>query len=125
MILFCLPPNITHVAQPLDVTPFHSLKSHWYNACKQYMSQHPGKIVTIYNFSKILSQAWNQTMTPRTIMAGFKQLVCIPLIQELLASQVLIRKELQHRLQNLCINKALNICPSILLITESIAKNYS
>ena len=43
VIFFCLPPNITHVAQPLDVTPFHSLKSHWYNACEQYMSQHPGK----------------------------------------------------------------------------------
>ena len=72
VIIFCLPPNITHVAQPLDVTPFHSLKSHWYNACEQYMSSHPGKIVTIYNFSKIFSQAWYQTMIPRTIMAGFR-----------------------------------------------------
>ena len=49
VILFCLPPNITHVAQPLDVTPYHSLKSHWYNACEQYMSSHPGKAVTIYH----------------------------------------------------------------------------
>ena len=72
MILFCLPPNITHVAQPLDVTPFHSLKSHWYNACERYMSLHPGKTVTIYNFSKIFSQAWYQTVIPRTIMAGFR-----------------------------------------------------
>ena len=72
VILFCLPPNITHVAQPLDITPFHSLKSHWYNACEQYMSSHPGKTVTIYNFSKIFSQAWYQTMIPRTIMAGFR-----------------------------------------------------
>ena len=37
VILFCLPPNITHVAQPLDVTPFHSLKSHWYHACERYV----------------------------------------------------------------------------------------
>ena len=52
VILFCLPPIITHVAQPLDVTPFHSLKSHWYNACELYMSSHPGKTVAIYYFSK-------------------------------------------------------------------------
>ena len=72
VILFCLPPNITHLAQPLDVTPFHSLKSHWYNACDQYMSSHPGKRVTIYNFSELFSQAWFQAMIPRTIMSGFR-----------------------------------------------------
>ena len=36
------------------------------------MSLHPGKVVTIYNFSKIFSQDWYQTMIPRTIMAGFR-----------------------------------------------------
>lgn len=35
------------------------------------MSSHPGKTVTIYYFSKIFSQAWYQTMIPRTIMDGF------------------------------------------------------
>ena len=72
VILFCLPPNITHIAQPLDVTPFHSLKSYWYNACDQYMSSHPGKKVTIYNFSELFSQAWYQAMIPRTVMSGFR-----------------------------------------------------
>ena len=64
--------NIIHIAQPLDVSPFHSLKSHWHNACEQYMSSYPGRTVTIYNFSKIFSQAWYQAMVPKTIMAGFR-----------------------------------------------------
>ena len=72
VILFCLPPNITHIVQPLDVSLFHSLKSHWHNACEQYMSSYPGRTVTIYNFSKIFSQAWYQAMVPKTIMAGFR-----------------------------------------------------
>ena len=72
VILFCLPPNITHIAQPLDVTTFHSLKSHWYNVCDQYMSSHPGRKVTIQCFSKLFSQAWYEAMVTRTIMSGFR-----------------------------------------------------
>jgi len=72
VILFCLPPNVTHVAQPLDSTPFHSLKVHWDYACDQYMSSHPGKVVTIYEFSHLFSQAWHQAMTPMTILSGFR-----------------------------------------------------
>ena len=72
VILFCLPPNVTHVAQPLDVTPFHSLKVHWDHVCDQYMSLHPGKIVTIYEFSQLFSCAWHQAMTPSTILSSFR-----------------------------------------------------
>ena len=42
------------------------------------MPLHPGKIVTIYNFSKIFSQAWYQTMIPRTVMAGFRAIGMFP-----------------------------------------------
>ncbi len=72
VILFCLPPNVTHVAQPLDVTPFNSLKVHWDHVCDQFMSYHPGKIVTIHDFSRLFSQAWHQAMVPTTILAGFR-----------------------------------------------------
>ena len=36
------------------------------------MSSHPGKKVTIYNFSELFSQAWYQAMIPRTVMSGFR-----------------------------------------------------
>ena len=72
VILFCLPPNTTHVAQPLDVSPFNSLKVHWDHVCDQYMSTHPGKIVTIYEFSQLFAQAWHQAMIPTTIMGDFR-----------------------------------------------------
>lgn len=76
--LFCLLPNSTHIVQPLDVTPFHSLKSHWHNACEKYMFFPSRKTVTIYNFSKIFSQAWYQAMISRTIMAGFRATSVFP-----------------------------------------------
>ena len=79
VIVFCLPPHTTHLYQPLDVTCFHSLKTYWDNACDQYMSSNPGRVVTIYQFSQLLSIAWSQAMTPRTIMSGFKTTGIFPL----------------------------------------------
>ena len=37
------------------------------------MQSNPGKVVTKYQFSELLSKAWNKTMTPSTICAGFKK----------------------------------------------------
>jgi len=64
VIVFCLPPHTTHVCQPLDVTCFHSLKTYWDQACDRYMSTHPGKVVTVYQVSQLLAEAWSQAMTP-------------------------------------------------------------
>ena len=72
LILFCLPPNVTHVAQPLDVTPFNALKVRWDQVCDQYMASNPGKVVSIHVWSRLFSQAWHQAMIPTTIMSGFR-----------------------------------------------------
>ena len=72
VIVFCLPPHTTDVCQPLDVTCFHSLKTYWDQACDQYMSANPGKVVTIYQVSQLLSVAWSKAMTPCNITSGFR-----------------------------------------------------
>lgn len=72
VIVFCLPPNTTHVCQPLDSTCFHVLKSHWRDACSQYLSDNPGKIITIYQFSKLFASVFTHAFTPRNIMSSFR-----------------------------------------------------
>ena len=84
VILFCLPPNTTHVAQPLDVAPFHSLKVYWNHVCDEYMSSHPGKTVTIYDFSWLFAAAWYQAMTPATIISGFRAAGVYPFSRRLI-----------------------------------------
>ena len=82
VILFCLPPNTTHVAQPLDVAPFHSLKVYWNHVCDEYMS---GKTITIYDFSWLFGAAWYQAMTtPATIISGFRAAGVYPLSRRLI-----------------------------------------
>ena len=53
VIIFCLPPNTTHLTQPLDKGCFSPLKVYWKEECQVYLSKNPGKVVTRYQFSEI------------------------------------------------------------------------
>ena len=68
IIIFCLPPQTTHQSQLLDASVFKPLKQNWQ---EQYMKNNPCKVVTKHQFSGLLKQAWDKTMTPTTIMAVF------------------------------------------------------
>ena len=71
--MFVFPLHTTHVAQPLDVTCFHSLKMYWDHEYNNYMAANPGKVVTIYQFSKLFSAAFTQAMTRENTVSGFKK----------------------------------------------------
>ena len=53
VILFILPPNTTHVSQPLDKGVYGPLKVHCGQVCHGYLSQNPGKAVCMFNFSPL------------------------------------------------------------------------
>ena len=67
VIIFCIPPHMTHEAQPLDVSFFKPLKDHWGEVCHDFYQKSPGKVVTKFNFSELFSKAWLKTCTPETI----------------------------------------------------------
>ena len=72
VILFTLLPNTTHLMQPLDEGCFVPLELAWRQACHRFCSQNPGRVVSIYDFSALLSEAWSQSMTVKNITSGFK-----------------------------------------------------
>ena len=72
VIVFCLPPHTTHVAQPLDNGPFASLKSHWKEACREFTVKNPGQVVTRFQFSALFCKAYAKAMTIHTITADFR-----------------------------------------------------
>ena len=71
IIVFCLPPHSTHVAQPLDVSFFHPLKVYWSEACHTFMQENPGCVVTKYQFSRLFSKAWYKAIQPQNLISGF------------------------------------------------------
>ena len=73
VILFCLPPHTTHESQPLDISVFKPLKQNWQSACHKFMQSHSGKVITKYQFSPLLNEAWMATMTPANICSGFRK----------------------------------------------------
>ena len=72
VILFTLPPNTTHITQPLDKGIFGSLKMKWRQIVHDYRVSHPGQVVTQYNFCRLFSKAWVESMTPVNVCSGFK-----------------------------------------------------
>ena len=72
VILFTLVPHTTHEMQPLDTVVFSLLKAYWREACHKYIQNNPGMAVTKDQFSSLLSEAWMNTMSPSTIISGFK-----------------------------------------------------
>ena len=68
-----------HLLQPLDVGVFKSLKAHYYKACKKYLAENPGRVVTSEVIASLLAVAWPQAHTPLNIMAGFKKSGVYPL----------------------------------------------
>ena len=73
VIVFCLPPHCTHIAQPLDVSFFRPLKVYWSEACHTFMQENPGSVITKYQFSTLFSKAWYKAIQPQNLIAGFKK----------------------------------------------------
>ena len=70
VILFTLLPHTTHEMQPLDTAVFASLKMHWHCTCHHFMQQNPGRVITKYQFSSLLADAWLKAMSPSSIISG-------------------------------------------------------
>ena len=79
VILFTLPPNTTHISQPLDKGVFGPLKVNWGQICHDYLSQNPGKVVSRFTFSPLFNRAWTSALTVGNIQGGFETTGIYPL----------------------------------------------
>ena len=92
VIIFTLPPNTTHLSQPLDKRCFGPLKTFWKEERHNFMSENPGMVVNRYSFSKLFSKAWIKAMSIKNILSGFKVCGIFPFNREAI-SQVPIHKQ--------------------------------
>ena len=72
VIIFCLPPHTTADSQPLDTSCFGPLKVYWSEACRQFMFNNPGRVVSKFQFSKLFSEAWSKGISINNITSGFR-----------------------------------------------------
>ena len=72
VVVFCLPPHTTHETQPLDKGPFSPLKSYWREACRQFLHDNPGKVISRFTFSKVFGKVWGKVVCMENIISGFR-----------------------------------------------------
>ena len=77
--LLCLPAHTMYLLQLLDVVMFKSLKSKFSVACKNYLSGHPGQVITTDILASLLAQSWHESVTAINIMKGFRKFGIYPL----------------------------------------------
>ena len=71
IILYGLPPNTTHIMQPLDVAVFGPLKKNWSRGAKEYESQNPDTMITQVNFAEVFLPIYFNSLSADNIKAGF------------------------------------------------------
>lgn len=72
IVMFTFPPHTSHKLQPLDRTVFGPLKKYYNKACNDWLLQHPGTPLTIYNVAECFGTAFPLACTPSNIQNGFK-----------------------------------------------------
>ena len=72
VIIFVLPPNTTNLTQPLDKGVFAALKTSWKQVCHKFLTNNPGRVISRYDFSALLHEAWDESMTTKNIKGGFR-----------------------------------------------------
>ena len=85
VILFCLPPHMTHALQPLDVSVFKSLKDRYAKAVRSLSFTKKIFIVTKRDFSKVLKVPFEQAFSIPNIKAGFTKCGIFPLNPDAIA----------------------------------------
>ena len=71
IIMLALPPHTTHRLQPLDRAFFKPLMGNYNIACDQWMRNHAGRQITIYQISKLFSEAYIKSATMSNAISGF------------------------------------------------------
>ena len=82
--------------QPLDVGVFRSLKLNYSLACKKYLSDHPGQVITTDIVASLLAQAWPESVTPVNVISGFRKCGIYPLNPGEITIWMILGYDLDH-----------------------------
>ncbi|CAH1965849.1 unnamed protein product [Acanthoscelides obtectus] len=76
--ILCLPPHTTHNLQPLDVSFMYPLNHYHDKALEKWLTNLPGRIVTVFQISKIFNESYIQASTPLNAINGFMKTGIFP-----------------------------------------------
>ena len=98
ILLLCLPPNTTHLLQPLDVGVFAPMKSAWRAILKRYKLETKGQQVGKEVFPSLIAKLWDTSFIPQQCKGGFRGAGLVPfscehVLQKLAPSAVAVHHD--------------------------------
>ena len=78
VLLLCLPPNTTHLLQPLDIGVFGPLKGAWRSIVKLHKLKIKGANISKEVFPSLVTQLWDCSFTPDHCKGGFRGAGLVP-----------------------------------------------
>lgn len=72
IIMLSFPPHTSHRLQPLDRSVYGPFKKYYFASVDDWMTNNPGKTVTIYDIPGIVKLALPKAITPTNIISGFQ-----------------------------------------------------
>lgn len=70
--LMTFPAHTTHILQPLDVSIFKSLKSHWRSVVSDHLRENIGISVSRLDFARLVTKAYLASFSLSNILSGFR-----------------------------------------------------
>lgn len=71
--MICFPPHCSHRLQPLDVSFMKPLSLHYDEETRKWLRTNPGKVVTLFEISKLFAQAFLSSANMKTALNGFEK----------------------------------------------------
>ncbi len=85
----CMPPNSTHLLQPLDVGCFSSLKSHWRDVLTMYKAKQPNQAgITKNDFPALLNKVMEKADLGRHLPNAFRKCGLVPVDVDAAAARI-------------------------------------
>lgn len=95
LLVYCLPPNATHIMQPCDVSIFRPIKAQWKHVVRKH-KQLSSKSITKSNFAMKFKEAYDLAVKPETIKNGFRACGLYPFTPEAVDYSKCISKRRQE-----------------------------
>eukprot|EP00057_Strongylocentrotus_purpuratus_P006778 XP_011661252.1 PREDICTED: uncharacterized protein LOC105436902 [Strongylocentrotus purpuratus] len=90
VILYCLPPNASHMIQPCSLSLFSSLKEKWAATESKYRMENEGAPVSKVMFAREFAKAWTEiTCDPMVARNGFRAAGLFPFTKTCMGDKLL------------------------------------